>query len=410
MLEKINKELNIEEFSTQSKTPNDKLAVFFDKLSAGINDNTLVKLLLSNRKDKKSELKKIAVTIVLLKEKYYLSFVYKYADKDITKNHEKKEGMELIKKAVENDFFNADLYSSSSTINLMAKQNKKIQLRITNASCESPVNFNHNRIKERLIKTNENVYLEKLGIVDSGWNIRRGMNDKYKQINKYIELLKPYLTDKLLFNGCHIVDMGSGKGYLTFALYDYITNTLKKDINMTGIEIRAELVSQCNDIAVESKFNKLKFVQGNIEETSINSMDILIALHACDTATDDAIYRGIKSNSSLIVCVPCCHKQIRKELCPPGVLGNVVKHGILKERQAEIITDSLRAMLLEAFGYRTNVFEFISTEHTQKNVMIAGEKTADNNFDRTEVLNSISAIKDIFGIKKHYLETLLEKR
>ena len=176
---------------------------------------------------------------------------------------------------------------------------------------------------------------------------------------------------------------------------------------MTGVEIRPDLVEACNNIAKKSHFNDLNFIQGTIKDTPFDNIDILIALHACDTATDDAIYRGIMSKASLIVCAPCCHKQIRKEFNVTDPINNVTKFGILKERQAEIITDSIRALLLEAHGYKTNVFEFISTEHTPKNVMIVGEKTSNANQDKQKILDDIASIKKIFGIRSHYLEILL---
>jgi len=200
--------------------------------------------------------------------------------------------------------------------------------------------------------------------------------------------------------------MGSGKGYLTFALYDFITNIMQKNITMTGVELRPDLVDTCNNIARKSGFENLSFIQGTIKDAPLNNIDILIALHACDTATDDAIYSGITSNASLIVCAPCCHKQIRREFDVPAPLNNVTKYGILKERQAEIITDTIRALLLEASGYKTNVFEFISTEHTPKNVMIVGEKTSERPDDK-RILDDITSIKKIYGIGNHYLETLL---
>jgi SAM-dependent methyltransferase len=398
MLEKIHK----------MKMIDNKLILFFDKLSLLIENKELSRLLLSNRKNKKADLKNIIVTIVSLKEGYFLNFIYRYNTKDITKNYSIEDGIELLKSAIENDFYNADVYSKTAVINLIIKQNGKVQLRMADVSCDMPISFSHDKIKERLIKTTNNIYLEKLGIVDSNWAVRKNMNDKYRQINRYIELLKPYLTDKLLFNNCHIVDMGSGKGYLTFALYDYITNILKKRVCITGVELREELVSQCNDIAKESKFNDLNFIHGTIKEVNFDKIDILIALHACDTATDDAIYRGMKSNSSLIVCVPCCHKQVRNEFFVSNYLNGIIRHGILAERQAEIVTDGLRAMLLEVSGYKTSVFEFISTEHTPKNVMIVAEKTGSSDQDKQQILNDITSIKHLYGIKKHYLETLLD--
>ena len=146
----------------------------------------------------------------------------------------------------------------------------------------------------------------------------------------------------------------------------------------------------------------------SIVDTQLDKIDVLIALHACDTATDDAIFRGIKSGAALIVCAPCCHKQIRKAMNVSGELANITKFGILKERQAEIITDTLRAMMMEYFGYKTNVFEFIPLEHTPKNVMIVGRKVSTSVADQKRILADIAAIKKVYGIEKHYLETLLE--
>ena len=379
---------------------------FFDKLTAIIDGKNLIKLLLSGRRNKQSDLKNIIVTIVKLKKGYFLNFVYRYNTKDITKNYPEAEGMLLIKKVLENDFLNAEVYSYSEDITLQVKSNGKILMKIKKPSLNVTPSFSHDNVKDRLIKTKSNIYLRELGIVNADWEVRREMSDKYKQINKYVDLMKPYL-DGLSLEGCNIADMGSGKGYLTFALYDYIANTLQKNVTMTGIELRPDLVDTCNKIAQKSHFENLLFIQGSINETSLNNIDILIALHACDTATDDAIYSGIASKASLIVCAPCCHKQIRKEFNVPGPLNNVTKYGILKERQAEIITDSIRALLLEASGYKTNVFEFISTEHTPKNVMIVGKKTANENPDAEKILNDIASIKKIYGIKNHYLESLL---
>ena len=379
---------------------------FFDRLAIIIADRDLIKILLSGKRDEKSDLKNIIVTIVKLKKGYFLNFVYRYKTKDITKNYDEKEGVSLIKEALENDFYIADVYSNSEDINLQIKKNGKVMLKIKNPTMKETATFTHDKIKERLIKTENNIYLRELGIVNVNWEVRREMNDKYKQINKYIDLMKPYL-DGLLHDGNRIIDMGSGKGYLTFALYDFIENSLHKKVTMTGVEIRPDLVETCNDIAKKSHFNNLNFIQGTIKDTPIDNIDILIALHACDTATDDAIYRGIMSKASLIVCAPCCHKQIRREFNVTAPINNVTKFGILKERQAEIITDSIRALLLEAHGYKTNVFEFISTEHTPKNVMLVGEKTSNTNQDKQKILNDIASIKKIFGINSHYLEVLL---
>ena len=381
--------------------------IFIEKLQSAVETKKLIKLSLSAKKDKDSDLKKIIVTTVELKKGYSLNLVYRHNTKDITKNYETEEGIALISKAIDTDFNNAELLAENATVNLYTLPNGKIQLKTAIPSVQVPVTFTHDKIKEKLIDLKDNIYLRELGITNADFELRREMSDKYRQINKYIELLAPNLDELSLPENFHVVDMGSGKGYLTFALYDYLTTHLKLAPTMTGVEFREDLVNICNTIAGKSKFDRLNFKKGTIANTNLDKIDILIALHACDTATDDAIFRGIQSNASLIVCAPCCHKQIRKAMNVTNELGNITKFGILKERQAEIITDTIRAMILEAFGYKTNVFEFISLEHTPKNVMIVGKKTKIK-FEKQQILDNIAAIKKIYGIEKHYLETLLE--
>jgi len=385
-----------------------QLNTFIDKFHISIDEKKLIKLSLSGKRNKDSELKKIIVTAVDLKKGYCLNFVYRYNTKDITKNHEIVEGIEIIAEMLVNEFLIAELSTTTENIQLNFLPNGKAKLKIIDFKVQIKPDFTHDKNKKRLIIPNENIYLRELEVLNANFEIRREMSDKYKQINQYIELLAPVLSELKLPDNYHVVDMGSGKGYLTFALYDYLTNQLKQTITMTGVEYREDLVNTCSAIAKKANFNKLQFMKGSIVETKLDKIDILIALHACDTATDDAIFRGIQSNAALIVCAPCCHKQIRKAMKVPNELANITRFGILKERQAEIITDTIRAMILEAFGYKTNVFEFISLEHTPKNVMIVGRKTNPIGRNKTEILNEIASIKQLFGINKHYLETLLD--
>lgn len=381
--------------------------IFIDKLSSIIENKELTRLTLTAKKDKESNLKKIIISPVQLKKGFQLNFVYRHTTKDITKNYEIADGIRLIAASLETDFNNAELVSEHTTINLYTLPNGKIQLKTLAVATLAQSTFNHDKQKDKLIDLKDNIYLRELGITNASFELRREMSDKFRQINQYIELLSPNLKELVLPENFHVADMGSGKGYLTFALYDYLTNNLKMSLTMTGVEFREDLVHICNSIAEKASFNKLKFVKGTIADTTLEKIDILIALHACDTATDDAIFRGIQSDASLIVCAPCCHKQIRKAMNVTNELSNVTKFGILKERQAEIITDSIRAMILEAYGYKTNVFEFISLEHTPKNVMIVGKKIRKENPDKQQILANIAAIKRIYGIEKHYLETLL---
>lgn len=238
--------------------------------------------------------------------------------------------------------------------------------------------------------------------------VRPKMNHKYRQINKYIEIVDDIIKNIQFKEEINIVDMGSGKGYLTFALYDYFTNHKKMSVNITGVEIRKELVDKCNSIAQASNFDNLKFVESDISSFEGDNCDVLIALHACDTATDDAIVKGVRMQSKLIIVAPCCHKQIRKQLNPESPLNLVSRFGIYQERLAETITDSLRVLALETCGYKTNVEEFIAMEHTPKNILISAVFDRSLMEKREDKLEEYVSLKKFFGIEKHYLENFLE--
>ena len=267
---------------------------FFEKLQIIVENKELIKLQLTGKREKSSNLKKIIVTAVEIKKGYCLNFVYRHNTKDITKNFDIAEGIELIEKAMTNYFYNAELFAKTENVNLIILPNEKAQLKSSQPTLQAPTTFTHDRVKDRLIEPFENIYLRELGISNANWEIRREMSDKYKQINKYIELLAPYLTELTVTDSLHFADMGSGKGYLTFALYDYLSNNLKINTHATGVEFREDLVWTCNSIARQAGFENLSFVKGTIEKTELEKIDILIALHACDTATDDAIFRGIQ--------------------------------------------------------------------------------------------------------------------
>lgn len=203
-----------------------------------------------------------------------------------------------------------------------------------------------------------------------------------------------------------VIDMGSGKGYLTFALYDFLATRMHLDVKITGVDQNTDLVKKCNRIAESNGFDALEFSQGTIYDYQPDSVDLLIALHACDTATDEAIYQGISNDAQMIVVAPCCHKQIRKQMEPYNEMKPVLTHGIFRERQAELVTDGIRGLLMESMGYKTKTQEFVSLEHTPKNIMITGVKSH-KPINAGQKRGEIEALKRAFGISWHYLEKLL---
>ncbi len=233
------------------------------------------------------------------------------------------------------------------------------------------------------------------------------MQHKFRQIYKYAEIVES-LVKPMKFEGTvHVADMGAGKGYLTFTLYELLTQRLNMDVNIKGVEIRPELVLKINEIIKSSNLKGMEFVECSIEAFHPEKLDVLIALHACNTATDDAIASGIRAGAELIVCAPCCHKQIRQEMERSGKVDPITRYGIFLERQAVMVTDTIRALILEYFGYKTQVMEFIEMEHTPKNVLLVGRKTTKTP-DKAGILQQISDLKRQYGIERHYLETVFD--
>jgi hypothetical protein len=298
------------------------------------------------------------------------------------------------------------------------------------ASFESMPSSSHDRAKKNIIEPSA-YYLKALGITTDDGQVRSDQRDKWKQINKFVEVVAWLIENSSLKEktNLRIVDLGSGKGYLTFALYNHLQKPDRKggrntqvdgyavagarapahSLRVTGVERRPDLVSICSDVALASGFDGLNFVIGTIADFDPGDVDILIALHACDTATDDAIYKGITSNASIIVAAPCCHHEVTKQMKPPGLLKGILKHPVMLERTAETITDGIRSMLLEAHGYKTKMFEFVATEHTPKNNLLVATRIRQH--PRTDSANDkmseIAVIKAEFGIEHQRLVDLL---
>jgi SAM-dependent methyltransferase len=265
----------------------------------------------------------------------------------------------------------------------------------------------HDRTKQRQIEATV-PWLQALGITSANGTLFRGMEAKYRQIHRFVELLDHLLGD-VKFTAAepiHIVDMGCGKGYLTFATYEHFRRVHGGELRVFGIESRPELVEVTNRVAGQVGFPGLSFVAGTIAESPLEKTDVLIALHACDTATDDALAKGIAAGARLLMVAPCCHKQIRPQLVPPPVLAPGLRHGILLQREADFVTDALRAALLEWAGYDTQVMEFIAPEHTSKNLLITAVKRTAR-YDRDAAAERVRALAAFYGIREQQLAAKL---
>ncbi|MEQ1746021.1 MAG: SAM-dependent methyltransferase [Saprospiraceae bacterium] len=352
-------------------------------------------------------LKNIYLRPVALKAGPRIAFTYHYSTRDEVKNFIADEAAAQLQALLGSAFLCADLFGTEMNASLIfSKKGQAVFLSKKTSGTALP-DTRHDREKHRLLDPSA-AWLHTLGITNKLGQVQPKAQDKWKQINKYLEIVESLLRTQPLPPDARIADMGSGKGYLTFALYDFLTTRLGMQPQVTGIELRQNLVDFCNQTAQDAGFAGLQFVAQDIADFSPDRLDMLIALHACDTATDLALAKGIHARAGIVVAAPCCHKQVRHDMAARNELAPVLRHGILEERQAEIVTDGIRALLLEANGYKTSVFEFVSTEHTAKNVMITALAGASQIAERrAAALEKVAALKAGFGIKEHFLEGLL---
>lgn len=374
---------------------------FMAMARSAVTDGTLVKLTLGKPAGPDPTLRNLFVRPVTLKSGPRLAFVWRHATRDITKNHAPSEGLALIEDLVGRDFLDAHLFTRAAQAQLETGPGKAV-LRVVQAQGTRSGEPGNDRQKQRVIAADV-PWLRSLGVTDLQGRPVAAMTDKFRQIQRFAEILShlvkeaPLPADRPL----SVYDMGCGKGYLTFAA----SELLGERARVTGIEVRADLVRLCNDVAAAAGLGgRLAFAQGAISDQRIEAADILIALHACDTATDDALAKAVAAGASLIVVAPCCQKEVRPQLKAPPVLAPALRHGIFLERQAEFATDALRALLLEWCGYRTRVFEFVSGEHTAKNTMIAAVRTGPRDPQAAESVRRFAAF---YGIGHQALATHL---
>ena len=387
----------------------DPLAQFLRLLADSLEAGSLAKLVLAKHVGAEQSLQRIIAKPLLIKGQPSLSLVYRYETRDITRNLPNEQVQVLVAELLPASFRNAHLFTSEGEVQLaFSKKGKPMLQRHLAQPAREAAPAGHDREKKRYLQLTR-PFLRDLGVTDAQSALIPSMSRKWKQINKFIEVFDHALTSAPLAAEqlLKVADFGSGKGYLTFAMHDYLSNTLGRQAQVTGVELRPDMVELCNAAAARLEHSGLVFECGDVRSVVPAAIDVMIALHACDIATDYAIHTGIRCNAAIIMCSPCCHKQIRPQLQSPGLLQPMLQYGLHLGQQAEMLTDSLRALYLEACGYETKVFEFISLEHTNKNKMILAVKRKQP-VDATVLLEKIAELKRFYGVKEHCLETLLQ--
>ena len=323
---------------------------------------------------------KVTIRPVMLKDGRYLQFSHFDAKKDITKNYSGAEAEEKLSELLALPFKNFYVETAGNIIqvNLSKKGKPLIREQVVEADEKKPVNLSHNREKDLILPANEPVpFLQAVGIMTKDGKIKAEMQSKFRQINEYLKLVdQTGVLQKLGGKRVRVVDFGCGNAYLTFATYHYLTAVVGLETEMVGVDVQASLLERHAVNVQTLSWEGLTFEAAQIidyKPAGEEPADVVLALHACDTATDEAIARGIEWQSKLIITAPCCHHDLQAQLNSqpyPMPFNPISRYGILGERLGDILTDTFRALTLRIMGYRTDVVQFVSTEHTAKNLMI----------------------------------------
>jgi len=392
----------------------DAHARFFRLLETALATSRLTQLVLAGYRGGEAGLQRVIARPVTIKGEPQLSLVWRYRTRDITKNHALPQALALLRAWVGTDFRNAHLHTPDQEVQFALSKKGKGSLRLSDAAAgpaaaegpEEAASQAHNRAKQRWVALEAPHWVD-LGLATADGQLVPAMARKWKQINKFVEVFAAAFSASPLAKRpadapVRVADFGAGKGYLTFALYEYLRGQGRR-AEVTGIELRDDLVRLCNQAA------GLRFDCGDVRSHPPGQLDVMIALHACDIATDHAIHVGLRAGASIILCAPCCHKQLRPQMTLPAALRPMLRHGIHLGQEAEMVTDSLRALLLEAEGYDTQVFEFVSLEHTAKNKMILAVKREQplHAARVAELRAQVAQIKAFYGLREQCLESLL---
>lgn len=319
---------------------------------------------------------KIKVRPVMIRDSLYFQ-VSRYTDKQVFhENMTAENALETLSGWILHDFRQAQIRMQDEMVTVLVSKKGKATVKSKKAACIETQNLEHNRKKQYIIEEGTAVpFMIDLGVMTESGKIIRTRYDKYRQINRFLEFIEDILPELPTDRTVHIIDFGCGKSYLTFAMYYYLKVLKHYDIRITGLDLKQKVIEDCQALADRYGYDGLQFLCGDIADyNGTDEVDMVVTLHACDTATDYALYKAVKWHASVILSVPCCqHELNRKMQCE--TLSGAFQYGLIKERTAALMTDAMRGQLLEMQGYKTQLLEFIDMEHTPKNILIRGVKS-----------------------------------
>lgn len=360
---------------------------------------------LSNPKDKNG-ITKVKVRPILKKDVLLFQCEEHKNNQAFHHNYEEAEAIEKLTDYMEL-FKQMQLETKQFKATVLVSKKGKVTIqKKQQAGCVKEVDLSHNRSKKYILQEGMKVpFLQDLGVMTSEGKIVRTKFDKFRQINRFLEFVEDILPQLDKNKEITILDFGCGKSYLTFAMYYYLHELKSYDVRIVGLDLKTDVIRHCNELSEKYGYEKLRFLEGNIADyTGVEEVDMVVTLHACDTATDFALDKAVGWNAKVILSVPCCQHELNGQM-HSELLAPLFKYGLIKERMAALITDAMRAEYLENQGYDTQILEFIDMEHTPKNILIRAVKTGKKKNNQ----ESIRACEEFFHIKPT-LGKLLDER
>jgi len=373
----------------------------------------LFQIILSNTRDA-NQATKVKVRPVKIKEQLLFQETLYRGTQVFHQNFSEKEMVERIQNYLEGLFKQGEIKTVSEEVTVLVSKKGKITVKRkkqafpeSNIKSDAEQKLQHNRTKQYILMDGQPVdFLVGLGVQTPDGRVTKNRYDKFRQINRYLEFIEDVLEELPKDRTIRIIDFGCGKSYLTFAMYYYLHELQHRDIEVTGLDLKADVIRHCNELAQNLGYTHLHFEKGDISTyDGADAVDMVVTLHACDTATDYALEKAIKWGANVIMAVPCCQHEINKQI-KSEVLKPVLKYGLIKERMSALITDALRANLLEQQGYDTQILEFIDMEHTPKNLLIRAVKR--KGMQARKKRNDITEVTELLQISPT-LERLLKE-
>ena len=346
-------------------------------LEEQFNDGMMLAVLSGQRNKDKDTPTKVRIRPVEIKGEICYQATATVGTKAVHKNYTADEVKDYIKDSLENGFSQLQIQGQSRDGTVLVSKKGRQTIKVKQHQPLEPVKIMaHNRVKKYILREGVPVpFLTDLGVMNKEGKVHQPAYDKFRQINRFLEFIEDILPALSREREITILDFGCGKSYLTFAMYYYLKELQNYDVKIIGLDLKEDVIRKCNKLAQKYGYEKLKFLHGDIADyEGVQKVDMVVTLHACDKATDYALAKAVEWDAEVILSVPCCqhelNSQIKNELLAP-----VLKYGILKERMSALITDGIRAELLESKGYHTQILEFIDMEHTPKNLLIRAVKT-----------------------------------